>query len=188
MHEIGKLESHNKIWSTPLRLHGVLVRVLETGILLIGESGIGKSECALDLVTKGHPLVADDVVEVFVDSESLVGRAPSLTFELLEIRGLGIINVRELFGAEAICSESRIDLCVELHKWVEVERIGNVVYDYQIRDRAIPKFVLPVSPGRNLATLVETAARLHACRGKGSDAGRTLVEKHAALLDQAKCV
>src|SRR5687768_18351487 len=104
MHDNPKGEPAAPGTEAQLRLHGVLVRVLDTGILLIGESGIGKSECALDLVTKGHPLVADDVVEVFVDSDRLFGRAPALTYELLEIRGLGIINVRELFGADAICA------------------------------------------------------------------------------------
>lgn len=186
MQNISKADSQNKVWSAPFRLHGVLVRVLDTGVLLIGESGIGKSECALDLVTRGHQLVADDVVEISVIADRLYGRAPALTFELLEIRGLGIINVRELFGEDAITVESKIDVCVELQKWTDVERIGNVVYEHHIRDRTIPKFVLPVSSGRNLATLVETAARLFISRESGSDAAGSLVEKHAALLNQVQ--
>src|SRR5687767_7156875 len=98
--------------ASTLQIHGVLVRVLGTGVLLAGESGIGKSECALDLVTKGHSLVADDVVRIVFDGDSLIGTAPELTFELLEIRGLGIINVRELFGEKAVIPSCSIDLCV----------------------------------------------------------------------------
>jgi HPr kinase/phosphorylase len=166
-----------------IQLHGVLVRVLDTGVLLIGESGIGKSECALELVTKGHQLVADDVVEVTVATDSLSGKAPALTFELLEIRGLGIINVRELFGQFAACSESEIDLCIELRKWSEVDRIENVVKKHEVGGYVIPKFILPVSSGRSLSTLVEVAARLFRNRETGSDAARVLLEKHEALLN-----
>ena len=167
-----------------LQLHGVLVRVLGQGVLLVGESGIGKSECALDLITKGHQLVADDVVEVRIADAKVSGSAPELTFELLEIRGLGIINVRELFGVTAVEGDSAIDLCVELQKWSEVERVENVIGEYRIADCVIPKFVLPVSSGRNLSTLVEAAARLFINRASGSDTTQVLLEKHAALLDR----
>ena len=166
-----------------IQLHGVLVRVLDTGILVIGESGIGKSECALELVTKGYQLVADDVVEVFVAPGSVSGKAPDLTFELLEIRGLGIINVRELYGDASVRSESSVDVCVELQKRVEVERLENVVGEYRILDSVIPRFVIPVSSGRNLSTLVETAARLFIRRETGVTATSMLLAKHAALLD-----
>ena len=160
-----------------------MVRLLDTGVLLIGESGIGKSEGARELVTKGHQLVADVVVEVIVAEEGLLGRAPALTFELLEIRGLGIINVRELFGQFAACSESEIDLCIELRKWSEMERIENVIKKHEIAGYAIPKFILPVSSGRSLSTLVEVGARLFRNRETGSDATRVLLEKHEALLN-----
>lgn len=183
MQDIPSPDLHERVPPTRIQLHGVLVRVLDVGILLIGESAIGKSECALELVSKGYQLVADDVVEVEVTSETLVGKAPELTSELLEIRGLGIINVRELFGEHAVCGAAVIDICVELQKWSEVERIGDVVGQYAIADRTIPKFTLPVSPGRNLSTLVETAARLHLNRSTSVDAGKLLLEKHAALLN-----
>lgn len=179
--------SHDSLIGTArperLQLHGVLVRVLDTGALLVGESGIGKSECALDLVTKGHQLVADDVIDVRSTDGVLTGRAPELTSELLEIRGLGIINVRELFGTASVCAESPIDFCVELQRNTDVDRIGNVIVEHDIGGTAIPKFVLPVSSGRNLSTLIETAARLFLNRRTGSDAGLTLIERHRSLLD-----
>lgn len=169
-----------------VQLHGVLVRVLETGALLIGESGIGKSECALDLVSKGHQLVADDVIEVRADADGLTGRAPELTSDLLEIRGLGIINVRDLFGETSVCTESAIDLCVEFQRNTDVERIGNVIGEQDVAGRRIPKFVLPVSSGRNLSTLVETAARLYLNRKSAPDAGEVLIKKHRSLLDRTR--
>ena len=170
--------------SAAVQLHGVLVRVLGTGVLLIGESGIGKSECALDLITRGHEHVADDVVDVTVaDDETLIGRAPELIYELLEIRGLGVINVREVFGNKSTRRECNINICVELAKWSDSERIENVVEEFSVAGRVLPKFILPVSPGRNLATLVETAVRLYATRGHGANAAQLLIKKQKALLD-----
>jgi HPr kinase/phosphorylase len=166
-----------------VQVHGVLVRVFGTGVLIIGESGIGKSECALDLVTRGHKLVADDVIEILDSGEKLSGRAPALTYELLEIRGLGIINVRRAFGDDAVCEVSSMELCVELQKDADVERIGNIVGKHVIAGRSLPKFVLPVQPGRNLATLVETAARIFINRDSGPDTGDLLVERQKALLE-----
>lgn len=183
MHDCPVSESQAEARSAKCQLHGVLVRVFDTGVLLLGESGIGKSECALDLVTKGHRFVADDAVEIIFEEGKLAGKAPDLTRDLLEIRGLGIINVRDVFGEQVVCDESEIDLCIELQKWAEVERIGNVVYESQIAGRRVPRFVLPVSSGRNLATLVETAVRLHRSSETGANAGELLIEKHARLLN-----
>ena len=174
---------------TPVQLHGVLVRVLGTGVLLIGESGIGKSECALDLVAKGHSLVADDIVNAAKgEGDRLVGSAPELTFGLLEIRGLGVIDVRQAFGYDAVCDSHTIDLCVELRFDADVERIGDVLAEHDIADRTVPKFLLPVTPGRNLATIVETAARIYSSRGTAHDAGRSLIEKQRALIASARLV
>ena len=168
--------------STTLQLHGVLVRVFETGVLLIGESGIGKSESALDLVTRGHQLVADDVVEVSSSDGELLGQAPELTYELLEIRGLGVINVNRAFGESAVRPSSTIDLCIELHEDTDVERIGNVMSETQIAGVVIQKFVIPVSAGRSLATLIETAVRLYINRDAGAAAAELLIEKQESLL------
>lgn len=158
-----------------LQLHGALVRVFEIGVLLIGESGIGKSESALDLVTRGHQLIADDVVDVEVTEAGLLGRAPEMIFGLLEIRGLGIFDVRKAFGDGATKSRSSIDLCIELRKDADVERVGNFVHEHEIANYHIPRFILPVTPGRNLAILVETAVRLYLNRYNGAAAGDSLL-------------
>jgi HPr kinase/phosphorylase len=166
------------------QLHAVLVRVFETGVVIIGDSGIGKSECALDLVTRGHRLVADDAVEIYADSDKITGVAPKLTRHLLEIRGLGIIDVGTIFGSDSVCAESSVDLCVELRKLTGVDRLENVVSEYRIAGRGIPKFMLPVSSGRNLATLVETAVRLYRKGAIGSATAR-LMDDHAKLINPA---
>ena len=166
------------------QLHAVLVRVFDTGVVIIGDSGIGKSECALDLVTRGHCLVADDAVEIYNDGDKITGAAPKLTRHLLEIRGLGVIDVERIFGAASVCDESTVDLCVELRKLTGVERLENVVSEYSIGGGQIAKFMLPVSSGRNLATLVETAVRLYRNGEMGSTAKR-LIDDHTKLMNPA---
>ena len=167
------------------QLHAVLVRVFDTGVVIIGDSGIGKSECALDLVTRGHQLVADDAVQIYADADKLTGTAPDLTRHLLEIRGLGVIDVEAIFGTSSVCAESSIDLCVELRKLPGVERLENVMSEYEIAGRGVPKFLLPVSSGRNLATLVETAVRLYRKGGMGTTAQR-LVDDHTKLMNPVR--
>ena len=167
-------------------LHGVLVGIFGIGVLMLGASGIGKSECALDLIARGHNLISDDAIIIKRIGDKLQGTAPALTREHLEIRGLGIINVRDLFGAAAIGKQRKqIDLCVELKKWNEVEEIERLGLDAKkeiIFGAEIPKFILPVSSGRNLSTLIETAVRMHLLKAAGYDAAQNLVEKHAKLL------
>lgn len=167
--------------------HGVLLDAYGLGVLIEGESGIGKSECALDLIVRGHRLVSDDSVEVRrVGGERLTGRAPELLREHMEIRGLGIINVRELFGVSAIWAGAKqIGLSIRLERWGEmreVDRLGVEVSEVEILGVRIPQVLLPVSPGRNLATLVETALRVHLLRARGRNAARDFVARHAALL------
>ena len=166
--------------STPFQLHGVLVRILNKGVLLLGESGVGTSECALELVRQGHQLVADDVVEIFDRDGVLFGRAPHLTRNLLEIRGLGIMDLRDVFGPNAVCEEAEIGVCVEFVEWSERDRLGLETVEQEIAGHRIPRFILPVGASRNLATLVETAARL---TDKGRKALDTFLEKHYSLLD-----
>ena len=166
--------------STPFQLHGVLVRILNKGVLLLGESGVGKSECALELVRQGHQLVADDVVEVFEREGVILGRAPSLTRNLIEIRGLGIIDLVDVFGPSAVCDEAEIELCVELVEWKESDRLGLESVTHELAGRQVPKFILPIGASRNLATLVETAARLTDHNRKTID---SFLEKHDSLLD-----
>ena len=168
-----------------LSLHGVLLEIYGIGLILIGESGIGKSECALDLITRGHKLVSDDSVRITKLGRRLEGSSPELTFEHLEIRGLGIISIRKLFGDAAVRRKIDIELCVELKRWDAVENIESIgleVMEYDISGVSLQKFVLPTGPGRNLATLVETAVRMFILRREGFDAAQELIGKHNALV------
>jgi HPr kinase/phosphorylase len=171
-------------------IHGVLVGMYGIGVLICGNSGIGKSECALDLITRGHNLIADDSVIVKRIGNKIQGSSPDLTREHLEIRGLGIINVREVFGITAVGKQKKqIDLCVELKKWdeiEEVERLGLDTKEEDILGIKIIKFVLPVSTGRTTSTLVETAIRVHLLRLNGYDAAQNLIEKHTKLISTVK--
>jgi HPr kinase/phosphorylase len=167
-------------------LHGVLLDVYGLGVLLEGASGIGKSECALDLITRGHRLVSDDVVEVrSMSAERRVGSAPELLREHLEIRGLGIINIRDLFGVSSITNAKAVDLSIRLERWEDamgVDRLGIDMQTVQILGVTVPQVILPVSPGRNLATLVETAVRVQLMRIRGYDAAQTFVTRHLEML------
>jgi HPr kinase/phosphorylase len=166
--------------------HGVLLDLYGLGVLIEGRSGVGKSECALDLIMRGHMLVADDLVEVRrTRPGQLTGSTPDLLREHMEIRGLGIINVRELFGASAVAGPVQIDLNILLQRWEEareVERLGLDARTVEILGVAVPHFVLPVSPGRNLATLVETAVRVHLMRLRGYNAAQGLVARHREMI------
>jgi len=143
-------------------LHGVLVDIYGIGVLIMGKSGVGKSETALELVKRGHRLVADDCVEIRQeDQDTLVGNAPGLIEHLLEIRGLGIINVMTLFGAGAVRSYKRISLVIQLETWDQqkhYDRLGLEEDKMKIIDTDVTKITLPVRPGRNLAVIIEVAA------------------------------
>lgn len=168
-----------------ITLHGVLLGMYGVGVLMTGESGIGKSECALDLITRGHSLVSDDAVYIKKIGNGLEGRSPELIYEHIEIRGLGILNIRDLFGVSSVRKCKSVELCIELKKWNEVEeieRIGLEMREENIFGIKLPKVVLPVSSGRNLSTLIETAVRVHLLRGFGYDAAQKLIEKHTAKL------
>ncbi|HWS56603.1 MAG TPA: HPr(Ser) kinase/phosphatase [Pyrinomonadaceae bacterium] len=165
--------------------HGVLLDLYDLGVLIEGKSGVGKSECALDLIMRGHQLVADDTVEVRRQGDVLVGSAPELLREHMEIRGLGILNVRELFGISAVSGPKQIGLDIRLERWQEareVDRLGLDASTVGILGVEVPHFLLPVSPGRNLATLVETAVRVHLLRARGYNAAEQLAARHAGLM------
>jgi HPr kinase/phosphorylase len=171
-------------------IHGVLVDILGLGVLIVGESGIGKSECALDLVVRGHRLVADDTVEVRRRSESIViGSSPEITRHHMEVRGLGLINIRDLFGVAASRTSKRVELVVQLDRWDpdrEYDRLGLEDSWYQLIGLKVPLIRMPVAPGRNLAILVEVAARNQLLRMRGINAARELVARlDASLAERA---
>ena len=167
-------------------LHAVLMDVLGLGVLIAGESGIGKSECALDLIVRGHRLVADDTVEVRRRQETiLIGACPELTRHHMELRGLGVINVKELFGIASTRSSKRVELVVQLERWVptrEYERLGLDDAFYDILGLRVPLLKMPVAPGRNIAILVEVAARNQLLRQRGHHAARKLADRLEASL------
>jgi HPr kinase/phosphorylase len=162
-------------------IHGVLMDILGLGVLVIGESGIGKSECALDLVVRGHRLVADDAVEIRCRAQSFVlGTCPELTRHHMEIRGLGLINVQDLFGVASTRTSKRVELVVQLDRWEqgrEYDRLGLDESYYELLGIRIPMIRMPVAPGRNVAILVEVAARNQLLRARGHHAARELVER-----------
>jgi HPr kinase/phosphorylase len=166
--------------------HGVLLDVYGLGVLIEGTSGIGKSECALDLISRGHRLVSDDVIEVKrIGADKVIGSAPELLREHLEIRGLGILNIRDLFGVSAISYAKTIDLCIKLERWDragEVDRLGIDPRSTDILGGRVPQVLIPVSPGRNLSTLVETAVRIQLLRSRGYDAAQEFVSRHTEIL------
>ena len=166
-------------------LHGVLVDVLGVGVLLLGKSGIGKSECALDLILRGNRLVADDVV--FIKKKmpaSLVGMAGESLQYHMEIRGLGIINIKNLFGVSSIREKKIIDLVIELVEWdatQEYDRLGIDDAVYTILDVELPHVKIPVRPGRNLTSIIEVAARNYLLKGMGYHSAR---EFHEQLMNR----
>ena len=171
-------------------IHAVLMDVLGLGVLIAGESGIGKSECALDLIVRGHRLVADDTVEVRRRQETvLIGACPELTRHHMELRGLGVINVKELFGIASTRSSKRVELVVQLERWVptrEYERLGLDDTFHEILGLRVPLLKMPVAPGRNIAILVEVAARNQLLRQRGHHAARELAARlDASLREQA---
>src|SRR5881394_3716938 len=172
-------------------IHAVLMDVLGLGVLIAGESGIGKSECALDLIHRGHRLVADDTVEVRRRQETiLIGTCPELTRHHMELRGIGVINVKDLFGIASTRSSKRVELVVQLERWDparEYERLGLDTAFYEILGLRIPLIRMPVAPGRNIAILVEVAARNQLLRQRGHHAARELANRlDASLREQAR--
>jgi HPr kinase/phosphorylase len=170
-------------------VHGVLMDVLGLGVLIVGESGIGKSECALDLIVRGHRLVADDTVEIRRRAETiLIGTCPELTRHHMELRGLGVINVKELFGVASTRSSKRVELVVRLERWDparEYERLGLDDDHYEILGLRVPLIRMPVAPGRNIAILTEVAARNQLLRARGHHAARALADRLARTLRRA---
>ncbi|MFD2705582.1 HPr(Ser) kinase/phosphatase [Salibacterium lacus] len=169
-------------------VHGVLVDIYGIGVLLTGASGVGKSETALDLVRRGHRLVADDSVEIFQQhGDTLVGSAPELIRHLLEIRGLGIIDVMTLFGAGAVRPFKRIGLTIHLELWDEnkaYDRLGLEEATLQVIDTEIPKYTIPVRPGRNLAVIVEVAAMNFRLKRMGINTAKQFSDRLTDVIEE----
>jgi HPr kinase/phosphorylase len=154
-----------------MSIHGVLLEIFGLGVLIMGPSGIGKSECALELVLKGHRLITDDYVELAKRSmDKLSGKGGRILKHHMELRGLGIINIKELFGISATSTSQTIDFAVKLERWksdAEYDRSGLDSSSIEFLGVSIPLIVMPVAPGRNVATLIEVAARIHLLRQRG---------------------
>nr|WP_167262630.1 HPr(Ser) kinase/phosphatase [Alkalibacillus almallahensis] len=168
-------------------VHGVLVDIYGVGVLITGNSGIGKSETALELVKRGHRLVADDNVEIRQeDYDTLIGNPPNLIEHLLEIRGLGIINVMTLFGAGAVRNFKRISLVANLELWDEekqYDRLGLDEDTMKIMDVDLPKSVIPVRPGRNLSVIIEVAAMNFRLKRMGVNTAEEFSQRLNSVID-----
>lgn len=161
-------------------MHGVLMDVFGVGILLLGKSGIGKSECALDLVMRGHRLVADDIVDIKRRKmDAVYGSGSAIIKHHMEIRGLGIINIKDLFGVASVRERKKIELVVELVEWdaqMEYDRLGIEERFHSILDVEIPMITVPVRPGRNITTIIEVAARNQLLKFQGHHSAQAFQE------------
>ncbi len=167
-------------------LHGVLIDIAEMGVLIIGKSGIGKSECALELIRRGYRLVADDVVFVKKKNNELFGFSSSFMRHYLEIRGVGIINIKEFFGLSAVSEHKRIDMVVNLvmfDKQRHVERLGLDREQYRILGVEVPMYTIPITPGKNICTIIEVVAKNEFAKKLGYDAPMKLTNQ---LLNRIK--
>ena len=171
-------------------LHGVLVDVYGMGVLITGESGVGKSEAALELVRRGHQLVADDVVDICrVNDNRLVGESPETVRHFMEIRGIGIIDIKAMYGISAVLMSKSIDLVIHLEAWKEkkaYDRLGLSDDFTTIMDVRVPQLVLPVQPGRNLAVVIEVAARNFSLKRLGYSAAQELDRRLNEMMMGAK--
>lgn len=170
-------------------MHGVLIEVYGVGVLLIGKSGIGKSETALDLIIRGHRLVADDSVEIRQDEDKLFGQCPELIRYFMEIRGIGIIDVERLYGVGSVKEYESIDLVVELEFWDDkktYDRLGLDEETMEILGIKVPKVTVPVKPGRNVAMIVELAARNNRQKRLGYNAAQVLNDRILKEIESRK--
>lgn len=173
-----------------ISIHGVLVDVYGEGILMMGESGIGKSETALELIKRGHRLITDDVVEIHkVSDETLVGTSPQITRHFIELRGIGIIDVKTLYGVESVKETQTIDLVIKLEEWdrdKEYDRLGLNEEYMEFLGNKVPCHSIPIRPGRNLAIIVESAAVNHRQKKMGYNAAQELYRRVQESINRNK--
>ena len=167
--------------------HGVLVEVYGEGILMLGESGVGKSEAAMELLKRGHRLVADDAVEIKrVSNRTLVGTSPEIIRHLIELRGIGIVDVRQIFGMGAVKESEKIDLVLSLENWsqdTKYDRFGLEYEQYDILGLQVPMITSPIKPGRNLAVIIEVAAMNNRLKRLGYNAAAELNKRLEASMN-----
>lgn len=174
-------------------LHGVFLEVYSIGVLITGEAGAGKSELALELITRGHRLIADDAPEFTLIAPDVIdGTCPDMLQDCLEVRGLGVLNVREMFGDTAVKRNKYLRLIVHLGPTIAdgdhdgMKRLYGDVSNYKVLDVDVPRLVIPVAPGRNLAVLVEAAVRNHVLKSKGIDAAQTFIDRQAHTMKRSR--
>ncbi len=175
--------------STKVIISGGLLQMFGLGVLIIGDSGIGKSECALELISRGHLFISDDVTRFVKEgSDKLLGSAPEFSKNFMEIRGLGIINIKEIFSTKSLCSQTKVDLVIKLKRWEkgrEYDRLGLEFPDgYEILGQKVSQIIIPVAPGRSIATLIEVACKVFLCRQNGYHAPKELIKRMVRALSQ----
>ncbi len=179
----------NYALSPETTVHGVLIEVYGLGVLIMGQSGVGKSETALELIKRGHRLVADDAVEIKRVDDKLVGQSPSLIRHFMEIRGIGILDIERLYGVGAVKKSEEIELVIQLENWDEKKEYDRVGLDENYMDILginVPKILTPVKPGRNLAMIVEVAARNTRQKRLGYNAAEALNERIKSEISSRK--
>ena len=180
------IEYLNQVLAPCVTRHGVLLDIYGEGVMITGDSGVGKSEAAIELIMRGHRLVADDAVELRRVSGRLTGSAPEVIRNYIELRGIGVINVQQLFGVRAVKNEAQLDLVVNFEPWDSekfYDRLGIEDHYIDILDIQVPTLTIPVRPGRNLASIVEVAAMNNRHRKLGYNAAQELAQKVDARAD-----
>ena len=192
---LNLLQYHMALALAPqVSLHGVFMEIFSIGVLLTGESGVGKSELALELISRGHRLVADDAPEFTqIAPDVLDGTCPEMLQDMLEVRGLGVMNIRQMFGDTAVKRNKYLRLIVQLVRAPEAASAdamtrltGETAAPCRVLDLEVPVFQLPVAAGRNLAVLTEAAARVHILRAKGVDPAAAFMARHSHFLERAE--
>lgn len=170
----------------PLTLHGVFLQIFDLGVLLAGGSGVGKSELALELLSRGHRLIADDAAEFSLEGERVVGRCPPLLRGFLEVRGLGVLNIERMFGPAALIDRCPLDLILRLQLPAEIEEMPDRVFGQRkvcsLLACEIPEISLPIRLGHNLAALIEAASRDQSLKRVGYDAAADFVERQRRAI------